>query len=105
MRGFVMKRQCLAAGVSLALVLACVASSWGQTRLLNPRTFGFDIPPGKLYEVEGERVVTNNEQGEPVVARTHVRIGDHRIVMLPDGELVARKPGMAEPTERPFEPI
>lgn len=96
---------CSAAGLLLAFVLASPAAAQDKKALLDPRAFGFDIPTGELKPPADERVLTPDGEGTPVVARTHVRIGDHRIVMLPDGELVVRKPMEAEATERPFEPI
>ena len=50
-------------------------------------------------------MLTADGDGQPVVAKTHLRIGDHRIVLLPDGQIVARRPNQAEPTERAFEPV
>ena len=52
----------------------------------------------------GERVLTDDGRGGQVVGRVHVTVGDWRVVLLPDGQLVARGPGQATPTERAFEP-
>lgn len=87
------------------LVLVSGASAQETVNLSDPRTFGFDIPPGAISPSGGERVTTADPAGSPVVAETHIRIGSSRIVMLPDGQLVARKAGEAEPTERPFVPL
>ncbi len=81
------------------------AQSGAQTRLLDPKSFGFEIPPGKLYPPSEERILTTDEESRGVVAKTHLRIGDYRVVLLPDGQLVCRKPNQAEVTQRPFEPI
>jgi hypothetical protein len=54
---------------------------------------------------KGQRVTTTDRAGAPVVAKLHVSVGDNRIVMLPDGELVVRHEREAPTTDRPFEPI
>ena len=51
-----------------------------------------------------ERVLTRDEDDRPVVARVHVHVGENRLVMLPDGRLVARTAAESSPTDRPFEP-
>jgi hypothetical protein len=84
--------------------LAQPTSSSQPHKLLDPRSFGFDIPPGRV-SFDEQTVETTDTQGEIVVARTQVRIGEHRIVLLPDGQLVARKPQETRPSERPFERI
>ena len=38
------------------------------------------------------------------MARVHARVGDHGIVILPDGRLVTRTNDQAEATQRPFQP-
>jgi hypothetical protein len=100
-------RRCTFPLLALGLMLASAAVSSGQgpTTLADPRFFGFDIPPGTIRPADGERVLTADRSGAPVVAKTHVNVGDARIVLLPDGQLVARKPGEAEPTDRPFQPL
>ncbi len=71
---------------------------------INPRQLGFDIPAGPLRVGAGRRVTTNDNDGKPVVAKIHVEVGEHRIVMLPDGRLVARSKDAAPDTERAFKP-
>ncbi|MFT7644340.1 MAG: hypothetical protein ACI9G1_006107, partial [Pirellulaceae bacterium] len=41
----------------------------------------------------------------PVVGKIHVEINGHRIVMLPDGQLVTRTIVQAPVTDKPFQPI
>jgi hypothetical protein len=77
----------------------------GPTNLSDPRVFGFDIPAGAIRAADGERVLTADAAGVPVVGKTHVMVGDARIVLLPDGRLVARKAGEAQSTDRPFQPL
>jgi hypothetical protein len=89
----------------LALALAMSALAQAPTNLSDPRVFGFDIPAGEIKAAAGERVLTADASGAPVVAKTHVLVGDARIVLLPDGQLVARKATEATPTDRRFEPL
>lgn len=97
------RRYWMAPILSLALGASAVAQ--GPTNLSDPRVFGLDIPAGTIRAAEGERVLTADAAGAPVVGKTHVMVGDARIVLLPDGQLVARKAGEAQPTDRPFEPL
>lgn len=75
-----------------------------EIRRVDPREFGLDVPSGPVSE-GGQTVTTTDEAGSPVIGKTHVNVGDHRIVLLSDGQLVARHQRDAMPTERPFEPI
>jgi hypothetical protein len=68
------------------------------------REFGFDIPPGRVSHPENLRVLTDDEDGKPVVGKIHAVIGEHRIVFLPDGKLVGRHRDQSPETERPFNP-
>jgi hypothetical protein len=96
---------CLAGVAMLAWVAAPPRVGAQDRPLLDPRVLGLEIPPGELQAAADERVLTTDNDGAPVVAKTHVKIGDHRIVLLPDGELVARSKSEAEATERPFAAI
>jgi hypothetical protein len=49
-------------------------------------------------------VATTDANGVPVVGKLRVTVGENRIVMLPDGQLVARPVQQAEPTSQAFEP-
>jgi len=79
----------------------CLAQGESASQV-SPKVFGFDIPSGPLRRGEGRRVQTRDDTGEKVVARVHVQVGDHFIVMLPDGRLVSRTDGEVQPTEAPF---
>ena len=85
--------------------------SFGQNALaqapksFDPTTFGFDLPSGVVRQGNGAAVTTNDAAGKAVVARLHVSVGDGAIVMLPDGQLAARKAGEYTPTEKKFEPV
>ncbi len=47
-------------------------------------------------------MTTTDAEGNSVVAKLHVDVGEHRLVMLPDGQLVTRTNAEAPLTERPF---
>lgn len=49
-------------------------------------------------------MATTDANGVPVVGKLRVTVGENRIVMLPDGQLVARPVQQAEPTSQAFEP-
>jgi Protein of unknown function (DUF1570) len=95
-----------AAVLAILLVVALPGMSAGQpAKSFDPAPFGFDLPPGIIRQGKGASVTTADLDGKPVVARLHVAIGNGAIVMLPDGQLVARKAGEFTPTEKKFEPI
>lgn len=99
------RRSFLVSATALT-VASTTAPLWAQTAAeIDPRDFGFEIPPGKLTPGGTQRVQTNDRDGQPVVARLHVSVGENRIVLLPDGELVARSAAEAQPTDRPFVPL
>ena len=83
---------------------ASVVSAQLKIRQVDPREFGLDIPSGPVSEGR-QAVTTTDESGAPVVAKTHVNVGQHRILLLPDGQLVVRHQRDAPETERPFKPI
>lgn len=94
----------------LPILLAPSASaqegrSTSTLSLVAPQHFGISIPAGPTrYQVE-QNVITHDEEGNSVVAKLHVEVGDHRIVMLPDGQLVARLSSASPATERPFQAL
>lgn len=94
------------------LFLACYLISIGTSgplsaqydrELVDPRLLGLDIEPGKVVLGKGECVTTADADGNPTVGKTYLRIGDAQVVLLPDGQLVARSNVDAQPTDRPFE--
>lgn len=92
--------------LALALVLALSGISLAQSaKSFDPAPFGFDLPAGQVRQGQGATVTTADADGKPVVARLHVAVGDGAIVMLPDGQLVARKAGEFTPADKKFEPI
>lgn len=104
-------------GFSFCRVLACLAvavAGWGSClcaqgqeakSIVDPRLFGVDLPPGPLQAGKGRTVSTVDAEGMLVVARLHAQIGDGALVMLPDGQLAARKAAEFTQTDRKFEPI
>lgn len=73
------------------------------SRLLSPESFGFQIPQARTQPTDLTNVTTQDEQGETVVARVHVKVGDNFIVMLPNGCLVDRMAEKITPTDKEFE--
>lgn len=74
-------------------------------KIVDPRLYGLEIDPGPVRPTKGEVAATHDEAGRAVLGRIHVRVGDGAVVMLPDGQLVARKAGQFTSTDRPFVPI
>ena len=112
-RGYRMSRYCvsiyrlgkLCGLVFLSIVLLCpVLSAQPSGRLLDLRSYGFDIPPGRVSPASDALVTTVDEQGRTVVARVQVDVGKYHLVMLPNGQLVARSFDDAQPTTEPFTP-
>jgi hypothetical protein len=85
----------------------CPLRAWGQGEvLIDPRSFGLELPPGPVRYPDGQTtVMTRDDEGQPVVALLHVQVGSGAIVQMPDGQLVARREGEWTPTDRRFEPI
>jgi len=72
-------------------------------RILDIRGYGFDIPPGEVAAGDGAVVRTRDRYGDHVLARVHVNIGENRVVLLPDGQLVARHQREAVLVDEGFE--
>ncbi len=71
---------------------------------VSPAWFGLELEPGPLDTTNLPDVRTVNQQGQEVVARVHVQVGEQPIVLLPDGQLVVRSPEQCQPTDQPFVP-
>jgi len=94
------------AGVLLGQAVGRQAAQGQEAgRRVDPQAFGFDLPAGEVRPGGREAVNTRDEAGEPTVGRVHVRVGEHAIVLLPDGQLVARRAGEFSPCERKFEAL
>ena len=50
-------------------------------------------------------MATADDAGRAAMGRVHVRVGDGAVVLLPDGQLVARKAAQFSASERPFQPL
>ena len=72
---------------------------------INPRDFGLNLPPGIVKLGENQVVTTTDSDNQPIIGRVHVNVGSNAIVMLPTGELVARRKGQFSPSDRKFEPL
>ncbi len=86
------------------LGLAVPPAGWAQRHPdeVDPREYGIDLPPGPVSHPDDLNVLTNDQDGRPVVGKVHAGVGSHRIVLLPDGALVARHATEAPDTDRPF---
>jgi hypothetical protein len=98
------RREFLAAAAGVAGAAGAGIALGAQDQAA-PREFGLDIPPGPVTTGDGRRVTTTDSTGEAVVARLYCEVGDRRVVLLPDGQLVARAGVDAPLTERPFRPM
>jgi uncharacterized protein DUF1570 len=95
----------LAHAASIVL-LAAVCAGQEAPRSVDPRDFGLDLPAGAVSSGgERERVTTADDDGQPMVARVHARIGSSAVILMPDGQLVGRREGQFSPTDRRFEPL
>src|SRR5437762_5909670 len=86
----------------ITIVLASAALAQDGPTTANPRDFGLDLAPGIVAPGENQAVTTTDDDSLPVVGRIHVRVGAGAIVLLPNGELVARREGQFAPTDRKF---
>lgn len=98
---------CRTAHFTPLVVFVLAASSFARDARIaaNPREFGLDLPPGDISPGANQTVNTTDNDGQPTTGRIHVRVGAGAIVLLPDGELVARREGQFSPTDRKFEPL
>jgi hypothetical protein len=86
-------------------VAATTAFGQQANPTVDPRDFGLDLPAGMLKRGAGEAVQTADDAGQAQVGKIHVRVGEGAVILLPDGQLVARKAGQFSPTERPYQPL
>jgi len=91
--------------IAAAFPIASWAAQDAAIYRVTPQSFGLDIPPGPVSSGKGQPVLTRDERDQAVVARVHVHVGENRIVMLPDGQLVARSAAETSPTDQSFEPM
>lgn len=101
-------KTCLLQGLALWLLYATplLAQATSPSRaVLHPSVFGFKIPPAAPEVPDRTRVLAADSDGSRVVAKVHVDVGAHRILLLPTGELIARPRAETEATEKPFKPL
>ena len=94
----------LSYGAALGLLQCAEVSGQDRGVYVDPRSFGFEIPLGLISPGNNQLVTTTGQDGHPVVAKVYVNVGKHRIVMLPDGRLVARSVIQSPLTDRRFSP-
>ena len=88
--------------------LGFVSGGWGKIaaepvgRTVDIRAYGIDIPPGVVQLGENRVVQTRDRYGQMVNGRVHLNVGDYRIVLLPDGQLVPRHQRESVITEGAF---
>ena len=66
---------------------------------------GLRIPRGPVQHSKGERLTVRDENGNAVIGRLHVRVGDSSVVLLPDGMLKVFGASEVAPTDAKFEPL
>ena len=98
-------RRATAAFILLLLAATPADAQEKGLRLVDPRPFGVELPPGIITTGNNQAVTTADDAGRPVVGRVHVQVGEGAVILLPDGELVVRKKGDFQLTDRKFQPL
>ena len=95
-------RYFAAALIAASIVVPSLAQD--STRSVDPREFGLDLPAGALAAGKQQAVTTTDDEGQPVVGRIHVRVGDAALILLPDGELalLSATSRVSEPDAKPL---
>src|SRR6186997_1532808 len=89
----------LAAGLFPSLFPVFAAEA--RTIAVDPEIMGLDLPAGTVKPgTRTDIVATHDDARQPVVGRVHAFVGKSAVILLPDGELVARKPADFSPTDR-----
>ena len=70
----------------------------------DPADFGLVVPAAEPKPGGDRLVLVKSPDDEMVVAKTLVEVGDHLVVVLPDGRLSSLANRDATPTDRKFEP-
>ncbi len=74
------------------------------SRLLQPSSFGFKIPVAQVLPNDLGNVETIDDDEQPVVAKSYVKVGENYVVLLPTGQLVDRFAKQVKATNAKFEP-
>ncbi len=72
------------------------------SKLLSPKGFGFEIPVARPVPTTWKNVMTLDQSGREIVAKVHVKLGENFIVLLPNGQLVARRAADVTNTDKKF---
>ena len=67
----------------------------------DPRVFGFNLPTGPVRWANRKVNAYIKTPEGSVIGRVHVKVGDNFVVMLPDGQLAAKKAAEVQFTEKP----
>ncbi|WP_254507559.1 DUF1570 domain-containing protein [Anatilimnocola floriformis] len=92
------------AGEGRTFCAGCAATDWPAPVRIAPESMGIELAAGPMTKGKGEAVTTHDKNSQPVVGRLYVAIGTGALILLPDGQIVARKKGEFAPTDRKFEP-
>jgi len=93
-------------GVSAMVLLASSARLFSQDPApqAGPQDFGLKVPDAPHKPGADRRVLVKNPANELVVGNVLVEVGDHFVVMLPNGRLTSVPQQEATVTDRKFEP-
>ena len=70
----------------------------------DPRDFGLVVPQAPQRPGNDRRVVIRTEDGNTVVGKVYLEIGDHFLVLCPDGRIVSVLQSQVSLSDRPFQP-
>ena len=92
------------------LLFASIAAAQSPPLLQPPPTPGvFDsqlrITPGPLHEPSDQRLAVRDADGNRVISRYHIGVGETRILQMPDGRLRAYEQSEVQPTDEAFVPL
>ncbi|MBB3209423.1 hypothetical protein FHS27_005263 [Rhodopirellula rubra] len=69
------------------------------------QTSGLRLSRGSITHSNGESVLVRDEEGNDVIGRLHVSVGETRVVLMPDGRLKTFSIDETRETDRPFVPM
>lgn len=96
---------CLLLGVASLVFASAPARAQLPPPQVDPADLGLRVPQGPPVKEGGDRrVVTKDDDGNPVVAQVFLSVGDTYIVQMPDNRLRSVRRQEATETDRPFEP-
>jgi hypothetical protein len=70
-----------------------------------PEELGLRLPAAPPLPGGDRRVVVGHDDDSPTVARVYLEVGDHFVLLMPDGSLISRPQRKTPLTDRPFEPL